>query len=169
MLTEVIISDSIKQNVLSSLDVDNNIVVVDGGDIGNPSICPPDRIIWHCLLVSGGKKLHVQDELDPSHRLTISRLDGASPFIQMPQQMSLDICRQITVKDILLALDECEKLRRTPVTRSSGKRIFGDYSQHVMYTSAGIQVSWNSLDVLDCNAFVGKFDQEHWTVLMSLM
>ena len=83
--------------------------------------------------------------------------------------MSLDICRQITLKDIFSALDECEKLRRTSVTRSSGKRIFGDYGQRVMYTCAGVQVSRNSPDVLDCNAFMGKWDQEHWTVLMSLM
>ena len=83
--------------------------------------------------------------------------------------MSLDICRQITIKDIRLALKECEKLRRTSVTRSSGKHIFGDYGQHAMYTCAGIQVSRNSPDVLDCNAFMGKLDQEHWTVLMSLM
>ena len=44
-LTEVIVSDSIKQNILSSLDVVNNIVVVDGGDIGIPPIRPPDGII----------------------------------------------------------------------------------------------------------------------------
>jgi hypothetical protein len=66
--------------------------------------------------------------------------------------MSLDICRQLTVKDILLALDDCEKLRRTSVTRSSGKH---------MYTCAGIQVSRNSPDVFDCNVFMGKLDQEH--------
>ncbi len=83
--------------------------------------------------------------------------------------MSLNICRQITVKDILSALDECEKLRRTSVTRSSGKCIFGDYNQCAMYTCAGIQVFRVSPDVLDCNAFMGTLDQEHWTVLMSLM
>ncbi len=38
MLTEVIVSESIQQNVLSSLDVVNDIVVIDGGDIGNPPI-----------------------------------------------------------------------------------------------------------------------------------
>ncbi len=41
MLTEVIVSDSITQNVLSSLDLVNNIVVIDGGDIGNSPIRPP--------------------------------------------------------------------------------------------------------------------------------
>ncbi len=81
ILTEVIVSDSIKQNLLSSLDVVNNVVVVDGSDIGNPPICPPDGIIWRCLSVSRGKELHVQDELDPSRGLKFCRLDGALPFI----------------------------------------------------------------------------------------
>ena len=79
MLTEVIV----KQNVLSSLDVVNKIAVIDGGDIGNPPICPPDEIIWHCLSVSGGKELHVQDGLDPFRGLTFCRLDGALPLIQI--------------------------------------------------------------------------------------
>ncbi len=74
MLTEVIVLDSIKQNVLSSLDVVNNIVVVDGGYIGNPPMRPPDGIIWRCLSVSGGKELHIQDELDPSRGLTFRHL-----------------------------------------------------------------------------------------------
>ena len=72
-------------------------MVVDGGDIGNPPIHPPDGIIWRCLSVSGGKELHVQDELDPSCELTFRRLDGALPLIRMPRQMSLDICRQMTI------------------------------------------------------------------------
>jgi hypothetical protein len=54
MLTEVILSESYKQNILSSLDIVNDIVVVDGGDIGNPPICPLEGIIWRCLSVSGG-------------------------------------------------------------------------------------------------------------------
>ena len=81
MLTEVIVSESIKPNILSSLNIVNDIVVIDGGDIGNPPICPPDGISWHCLLVSGGKHLHVQDELDPTHGLTFCHLDCALPFI----------------------------------------------------------------------------------------
>ncbi len=84
LLTEVIVSDSIKQNILSSLDVDNNIVVVDSGDSGNHPIHPPHGTIWGCLSVSEGKEFHVQDELDPFHGLTFYHLDGILPFIQMP-------------------------------------------------------------------------------------
>ncbi len=91
----------LENKVLSSVDIVNDIVVVDGCGIGNPPIFPPDGIIWRCLSVSGVKELHVQDELDPSHGLMFTRIDGTLPFICMPQQMSLDIIRQITIKDIL--------------------------------------------------------------------
>jgi hypothetical protein len=37
------------------------------------------------------------------------------------------------MKDIVCALEECEKLKKTAVKRSDGKRIFGDYSKPVMY------------------------------------
>jgi hypothetical protein len=38
-----------------------------------------------------------------------------------------------------------------------------------MYTSAGVQVSRNSPEVLNCNAFMDKLPKRHWTVLMKLM
>ncbi len=86
--------------------------------------------------------------------------------IRMPRQMSLDIIQQILINSIHLALEECEKQKRTSVTRSSGKRVFGDYGKRVMYTCAGVQVSRNSPDVLDCNAFMDNLAKKHWTVLM---
>ncbi len=49
ILMEVIVLKSIKQNLLSSLDIVNDIVVIDGGDIGNPPIRPPNGINWCCL------------------------------------------------------------------------------------------------------------------------
>ncbi len=41
LLTEVIVPTAIKQNLVSESDIENEIVVVDGGDDGNPSICSP--------------------------------------------------------------------------------------------------------------------------------
>ena len=38
-----------------------------------------------------------------------------------------------------------------------------------MYTSAGVQVSRNSHEVLNCNAFMDDLPEQHWTVLMKLM
>jgi len=51
LLTEVIAPPAIKQNLLSESDIDNEIVIVDGGDNGNPSIRPPDGLKWCCLSV----------------------------------------------------------------------------------------------------------------------
>ncbi len=44
LLTEVIVPPAIKQNLLSESDIENEIVVVDGGDDGNPSTHPTDGI-----------------------------------------------------------------------------------------------------------------------------
>ncbi len=49
----------------------------------------------------------------------------------------------------MCALDKCEKPKKTSVTRSDNKRIFGDIGKLVMYTCAGVQVSRNSPEVLN--------------------
>jgi hypothetical protein len=57
---EVIVPTIIKQNLPSEMDIDNDIVVVDGGDVDNPPIHPPG-VNWHCLSIIKGTHLHVQD------------------------------------------------------------------------------------------------------------
>ncbi len=79
--TEVIVPTTIKQNLLSESDIEIKVVVVDGGDDGNPPIHPPVGVNWHCLSVIGGNHLHVQDETDPCRGLTFARVDGTLPFI----------------------------------------------------------------------------------------
>ena len=170
LLTEVIVPLYIQQNLLSASDMVHEIVVVDGGDDGNPAIRPPDGVNWRCLSVIGGNHhLHIQDETDPSRGLTFRRVDSALPFIRLPRQQSLELYSQISVTDILCALEECEKMKKTSVKRSDNKRIFGDYGKPVMYTCAGVQVSRNSPDVLDFNADVEKLPEDHQTILMKLM
>jgi hypothetical protein len=73
------------------------------------------------------------------------------------------------MKDIVCALEECEKLKKTSGRGGDNKRIFGDYGKCVMYTCVGVQVSRNSTEVLNCNAFMEKLPECHWTVLMKLM
>jgi hypothetical protein len=81
LLTEVIVPTTIKQNLLSESDIENEVVVVDGGDDGNPPIRPPKGVNWRCLSVIGGNHLHVQDETDPCCGLTFTHVDGTLPFI----------------------------------------------------------------------------------------
>ncbi len=114
LLTEVIVLECIQQNILTKSQINNEIVVADGGDDGNPPIVPPDGVIWRSLSVRVGNHLHVQDESNPSHGLTFPRIYGALPFIRMPQKNSLAITRKITMKDIVAALEECERLKKTP-------------------------------------------------------
>ena len=115
LLMEVIVPPAIKQNLLSESDIDNEIILVDGGDNGNPSIRPPDGLIWHCLSVLGGNHLYVADETDPCRGLTFARVDSALPFIRLPRQQSLVIIDSISMRDIVCALEECEKLKKTAV------------------------------------------------------
>ncbi len=75
----------------------------------------------------------------------------------------------MSMKEITSALEACEKLKRTPLFRSDHKRIFSDsdYGKHVMYTSAGVQVSRNCHGVLNCNAYMEElsdaFNHSHET------
>ena len=169
LLTQVIVPKKIQQNLLSESDIDSDIVVVDGGDDGNPPIRPPDGVTWRCLSVIGGTHLHVQDETNPCLGLTFTRVNSTLPFIRLPRQQSLDICGQVSMKDIVFALEECEKLKKTSLRRSDNKRVFGDYGKRVKYTCAGVQVCRNKREVLNCNSFMEDLPLCHWTILMKLM
>ena len=169
ILVEVIVPTNIKQNLLSELDTDNDIVVVDGGDVGNPPISPPDDVKWHCLSIHEGNHLHVQDETNPHLGLTSIRVGGCLPFIRMPRQQSLDLIRNVGMSDIVAALEACEELKPTPLKRGGGKQVFGDYGKRVQYTSAGVQVSRNSSEVLKYNTYLENLPVCHRLILMKLM
>ena len=81
LLTKVVVPTTIQQNVLSESDIVDKVVVVDGGDDGNPPICPPDGVNWCRLSVIEGNHMHVPDETDPCRGLTFAHVDGALPFI----------------------------------------------------------------------------------------
>ncbi len=113
MLTEAIVAASIQLNVLAEYDIDNEIVVVDGGHLGNPSIWPPDGVKWFPMSVVEGKLIYVQDELDPNRGLTFTHdVDGVRPFIRLPRQDSLNILKRNGMKKIVCALEQCSILRK---------------------------------------------------------
>jgi hypothetical protein len=101
--------------------------------------------------------------------LTFTHVDDALPFIRSPRQKALEVIRNMSMKEIVCALEECEKLKKTTLFRSNRKHIFGDYGKHVMYTCAGAQVSRNCPGFLDCNAYMNQLSEKHLRVLMKLM
>jgi hypothetical protein len=44
LLQEIVPPHHILENLLTNDDIENDIIVLDGGDIGNPSICPPRNV-----------------------------------------------------------------------------------------------------------------------------
>jgi len=118
LLTEVIVPESITPNLLTDYDIYNYIVVVDGGDLGNPSIRPPDGVTWRPISVMKGEHIYVQDKVNPLCGLTFTRVDGVHPFIRLPRQMSLNILRQNGMEKIFSALEECLKMKRTSLVSS---------------------------------------------------
>ena len=81
LLTEAILPESIKPNLLSASDIDKEIIIVDGGDDGNPPIHSPEGLFWCLLSVREGIHLHVQDETDPFRSLTCSHVDSVLLFL----------------------------------------------------------------------------------------
>jgi hypothetical protein len=69
---------------LSASDIDKEIIVVDGGDDGNPPIRPPEGLTWRLLSVKEGIHIPIQDEPDPLCGLTFSRVDGVLPIARLP-------------------------------------------------------------------------------------
>ncbi len=82
---------------------------------------------------------------------------------------TLDAIQNVSIQELICALEECEKLKKTPLVHSDCKRILSDYGKRVMYTSAGVQVSWNARDVLDNNAYMDNLSDKHLSVFMKLM
>ncbi len=68
------------------------------------------------------------DQNDPNCGLTYACLDDTCTFICLPRVQSLSILGD---RDGMIlihnALNACMRLRKSPLLRSSAKRIFGDY------------------------------------------
>ncbi len=103
MLTEVIVPDSVTSNLLTDDDIFYDIVVVDGGDLGNPSIRPPDGVTWRPISVMKGEHIYTRDDVNPLRGLSFKPVDGVRPFIRLPRKMSLNILRQNGMEKIFSA------------------------------------------------------------------
>jgi hypothetical protein len=115
LLSEVSVPDHIKNNVLTDHDLENEIIVFDGGNSINPLIQPPDGVHWQCISALESKFIMAADETDPQRGLTMSSLHSTCPFIHMPQAQSLSIQGDghHTMTKIHNALNACETLKKS--------------------------------------------------------
>jgi hypothetical protein len=156
-------------NLLSTQDIDDEVVVFDGGNKDNPPLRPPDGLIWRCISINDGRHIYVDDETDPGRGLTFARVNNALPFNRLPRSMSLRIIGNCGLRKIYNALEACKKLRKISLVQSDRKRVFGDYGKPVRYTCAGIQVSRNSCDVVEFVPHMDKLATCHWEALIWIM
>ncbi len=169
LLTEATVPQSILTNLLSTHEINKEIIVFDGGTLDNPPIRPLDGVIWRCIPICEGIYVHICNEVDPHCGLTFQKVENVHPFIRLSQAWSLNIISKTGHHSIIKSLQALEKLKRISLVRSDQKRIFGDYGTKVMYTCAGVQVSRRSRMMFESAPFMKKLPRNHWRVLMRLM
>ena len=160
-LREVIVPHN--QFKLSHIEIDDDIIVFDGGNSTSPPIKPPDDVLWRSIHVN---ELHVEDDTRPNIGLTYSKVVDIRPFIRMPRQMSLDIISEVGLQKITNSLQKCEKLRRTALGRGDSKRVFTDYGKPVTYACVGPQPSRNSRTVSTQPPFTESLPEADWRSLV---
>ena len=163
VLREVIVSSD--HVPFSLCDIEDDIVVFDGGNMSCPPITPPKTVEWRRHHVSD---LYIHDDPQGDIGLTFRRIDGCLPFIRLPRNTSLDIIGRCGLDNIYKALQACENLR-TPLCRSNKKRVFTDFGKTPKYACVGPQVSRNSPTVHDHPSFMDKLPSHHWKSLLWLM
>ena len=163
VLREIIVSSDHVPFSLS--DIEDEVIIFDGGNLSCPPITPPKTVEWRRHHVSD---LHIQDDLQGDIGLTFRRIDGCLPFICLPQNTPLDIIGSCGLVKIYKALQACKNLR-TPLCRSNKKRVFTDFGKTPKYACVGPQVSRNSLKVHNHLSFMDKLPMHHWESLLWLM
>jgi hypothetical protein len=111
---------------LTLKEVEDEVIVFDGGNDDTQPILPSDGLTWRSVQVS---TLHIHDVINPHFGLTIIRSNNCHPFIRLPRGISLKILGKAGHHLIYSALEACERLRKASLVRSDKKRIFGDYGK----------------------------------------
>lgn len=84
VLQEIVLSPDHVPFSLS--DIEDEIIVFDGGNLSSPPITPPETVQWRRHHISD---LHIQDDLNGDIGLTFRRIDGCLPFIRLPEILHL--------------------------------------------------------------------------------
>jgi hypothetical protein len=143
---------------ITTSEIDNEVIVFDGGNNNTLPICPPNGIQWCSITV---RELSTKDKTRGDIGLTFPQIEGTSPFICMPRTMTLDIIGECGLLKIYKTLNACEKLRRVALSQSDKKRVFTDYGKQVAYACVGPQVSRNSKCILNNPPFIDNLPIVH--------
>jgi hypothetical protein len=92
---------------LTVQEVDDEVIVFDGGNVDNPPILPSDGVIWQSISTS---QLHIYNDVNPNIRLTLTRSNNSLPFIHLPRAISLQIIGASGLNKIYSSLEACERL-----------------------------------------------------------
>ncbi len=114
VLREVVIPCN--QCKLSIQEIEDDIIVFDGGNPTTPPILPPDGWTWRSIPIS---KLYVDDETNPNVDLSCPHINNLLPFIWLPRISALSIIQSSGLKRIYNALEACEKLRKVSLVRGN--------------------------------------------------
>jgi hypothetical protein len=91
VLTVASVPQSVLTNLLSTHEIENKIIVFDGGVIDNSPIKPPNGVVWQSIPICVGKHVHICDEVDSNRGLTFQHVDNVLPFIRLPRAISLNL------------------------------------------------------------------------------
>jgi hypothetical protein len=123
----------VDQIIFSIDDINNDIIVFDGGNSSCPIITASKRVTWRRHQVSD---LHVKDDLRGDIGLTFCHIDGCLPFIRLPHNTSLAIIGECGLLKVYNALQACENLR-SPICRSNKKCVFTNFDKPPHYACVG--------------------------------
>ncbi len=98
------------QHKLLIPEIEDEVIVFDGGNPKTPPILPPDGLTWWCMPISD---LYVEDKTNPNLGLSCTWVNNSLIFIWLPRSDALSIIASSDLNRIYAAIVACEKLRKS--------------------------------------------------------
>ena len=145
--------------------ISENIVFFDGGEVGNPTLIPPNGIKWICYQISAGH-LWIEDSANPNQGLCYGSLNHAPTFIRLPRSESLEIMSDS--QDLCNAIRCCIRAQSKTLHRGVHRQVFSDESDK--YCCLGTQAGRANRGVQHGYHRIKKgFTNEHWDCLYNTL
>ncbi len=99
---------------LSIQEIEDAVIVFDGGNPKTPPILPPDVLTWWCMPISD---VYVEDKTNPNFGLSCPWVNNSLTLVWLPRSDALSIIASSGLNRIYPALEACEKLRKPSCSR----------------------------------------------------